>query len=619
MSVLDPATQDGEGRRAALDPGKKHIKRRDVLLAAGAASVSAALAACTGGGKPFPGRPVDLSPARWPAGELERYQGLQSNFPAEAGVGTGRDGAVTVVGNAFAARAGLEALKQGGSAVDAALTGALTQVALTLGGPVSYFGLLSLTYYDATSGKVHTMDAEWNTVAGELEPLTIPGGSGFNSPEEMRGLGTPSGRTALVGGFMKGVGAAHRRFGKLPFAALFDPAIYVAETGLPVEESLLVALQFRGEDLARLPATKAVFFKSDGSPYQKGDVLRQTALAQTLRNVASQGVDYMYTGPWAEKLIGAVRADGGHMTMKDLAAYQVVWQESLVAEQYGGYALHLNGNLGGVGLIESFNLAEVSKLADYGPWWKSGTAVRMAADITSHFDANFLPAETIAKTYPGMDFSPAARVTRKHAEELWRRMQAGAKLGTYLKSPHSDSVVAVDRWGNMAALTHSINTISWGKTAINIDGISIGDPASFQQQLVSSVKPGSRLPSPVETGVLFKDGKPVVAFAAMGAGMHQRTFPCLTNVIRHGMTVSQAINAPDLLYPVVDSTSQQATTIQVPAGRFDKDVLEAIGYAYREDPYGATQGYWVAISRDPQTGKLEAACANRSNGAAVAY
>ncbi len=117
----------------------------------------------------------DLSPENW-ADDYDRFMAAQLVERTEAGVAMGKRGAVTVAYNGLAARAGLESLKQGGGAIDAVLTAALTQVALTAGAPISYFGIMSLVYYDAGSGTVHTMNAEWNTVLGEDDPLTIPDG-----------------------------------------------------------------------------------------------------------------------------------------------------------------------------------------------------------------------------------------------------------------------------------------------------------------------------------------------------------------------------------------------------------------------------------------------------------
>jgi gamma-glutamyltranspeptidase/glutathione hydrolase len=202
-------------------------------------------------------------------------------------------------------------------------------------------------------------------------------------------------------------------------------------------------------------------------------------------------------------------------------------------------------------------------------------------------------------------------------------MQKGIKPFRMAEGPkHSDDVVCIDKTGNIAAITHSINCVDWGRTAINIDGISIGDPASFQQAQIAAVKPGGRLPAPTETGVLFKGGKPVLGFASMGSGLHQRTFQCLFNVMKLGMTVEQAINASDFFLPITDIKTGIAT-VTIPKGRFPEAVLKGMGYAYEEvEPAKARfagEGLWVAISRDRKTGELRAASPNRNNSAAVAY
>jgi gamma-glutamyltranspeptidase / glutathione hydrolase len=567
----------------------------------------------------------NLSPALWPKGEYERFLAAQDVERSAADAASGRNGAVTVTCNGLAARAGLEALRRGGTAMDASLTAALTQVALTAGAPVSYFGMLSLVYYDAKSGKVYTMNAEWNTVRGETSPATIPGGLNLSSREGVRGTAV-SGRTALVGGFMKGVGAAHRRFGRLPFARLFDPAIYVAEHGMPVTARLAGYFSLRAEDLARLPATRDIFLKGDGSPYVQGEIFKQPALARTLRAVASQGPDYMYKGPWAEKLVAAVQADGGKMTLEDLAAYEVSWEEPLVVT-LGGYQIQTMPppNAGGVNLIEAQQLALASGLASGPHWTKSGASLRKALDVTQIFGLGYLSDQLRAQLFPGLDLSVSSRVSPAYAAELWKRMQAGPGPFRW-KTPaghHSDGVVAIDRDGNIAALVQSINSVLWGRTAINIDGVSVGDPASFQQAQIAKVPPGSRLPGPTETGILFRNGRPLLGFTSIGAGLHQRTFQALANMMHFGMTVDEAVNAADFLLPDTDMKTGQLT-FRVPEGRYPTAVLDEVGYRYQEMAstdrmFAVSEGLWVGISRDPKTGVLRAASYNRGNSAAVAW
>lgn len=566
----------------------------------------------------------DISPAMWPKGEYERLLAAQDVDRTEAGVASGSNGAVTVAYNGIAARAGLEALKQGGNAMDAAMTAAVTQVTATAGAPVSYFGILSLVYYDAKTGTVTTMNAEWNTLRGETSPSTIPGSINMASPEGLRGTAI-SGRTALVGGFMKGVGAAQQKFGKLPLARVFDTAVYIADHGMPVTQHLADKFAFRAEDLSRLPATKAIFMKANGTKYAKGELFKQPALAATLRAVQQQGTDYIYKGPWAKKLVAAVQADGGKMTLEDLSGYDVIWDQPLAAK-VGDFEIRTSRppNDGGVNMIEAQNLAIASGLTTAEHWTKNGASLKKALDITQMMILGFLPNATKAAIYPGLDFAPSSRVSAAYAQELWKRMQAGVVPYKW-KLPaghHSDDVVAMDKDGNIAALTQSINCVDWGRTAINIDGISIGDPASFQQAEMAKVTPGQRLPAPTEQGILFKDGKPLMGFASMGSGLHQRTFQALLNVMHFGMTVDQAINTADFLMPDTDLTNGQVT-LRVPKGRYSKAVLDAVGYRYMEvDPtdvrFGG-EGLWVAISRDPKTGLMRAASHNRNNSNAFAW
>ncbi len=591
------------------------------------AAAAALLVASSGApyAKNPPAAAVDLSPSKWPASEYEQFLAAQNVDRKSAGYAEGKNGAVTVAYNGLAARAGLEALKQGGSAIDAALTAALTQVALTAGAPISYFGILSLVYYDAPTGKVYTMNAEWNTILGETDPKTIPGGFDLGSEAGLRGAGAPSGRTAMVGGFMKGVEAAHQRFGKLPFDRLFAPSIYVAEQGMPVTAKLARYIKFRGEDLRRLPETRAVFTKPDGTLYQEGDLFRQPALARTLRAVAKQGADYMYKGPWARKLVAAVQADGGKMTLEDLTRYEVIWADPLVS-RIGQYEVRTNPapNMGGVSLIEAQNVAAAARLVEDGHWTKSGRALRKAVSIAQIGLLDAAPDAMKAQLFPGVQWSPAQRVSSAHATQLWTRLASDATpLNFKPQGPkHSDDVVAIDKNGSIAAITHSINTVLWGKTAIVIDGISIADAASFQQEQIAKIEPGSRLPAPTETGILFKDGKPVLGFASMGAGLHQRTFQCLLNYTAFGMSVRDAIDTADFFLPATDPKTF-ALTVTVPKDRFPKAVLDDMGYAYEEIDMASArfggEGIWVGISRDPATGQLQAASHNRNNSAAVAY
>src|SRR5262245_42141273 len=134
-----------------------------------------------------------LSPEAWPPGELEKYWRLHGDYKRPHPAVESAKGMVAVPHGPMTARSGVEAFGQGGSAADAALATSLAQIVLDAGAVTSYAGVLTMVYYDAASKKVYSLNAGYNTVLEEKDPLSIPGS------------GKPSGRTALVPGFLAGV------------------------------------------------------------------------------------------------------------------------------------------------------------------------------------------------------------------------------------------------------------------------------------------------------------------------------------------------------------------------------------------------------------------------------
>ncbi|MEM7306983.1 MAG: gamma-glutamyltransferase [Planctomycetota bacterium] len=564
---------------------------------------------------------VDLSPARWPAGELERFAERDATFGGQNQLATSKRGVVTGTTGATAVRAGLEALRQGGSAADAALTTSLTQIALAAGSWVSYAGVLTMVYYDAESGEVVSLNAAYDTFAAEDDPLSIPRQTAAG------GEPTPSGRTALVPGYMAGVGAAHARFGKLPFEQLFVPALYFAEEGFRLSELHGALLAHRKDVLDRLPETRAVFTKGDGSFFAAGDLFRQPALAETLRAVAANGAREMYTGPWAERFVEAVRREGGKVTADDLATYEPLWCEP-VRFPYRGFEVAGPGlpAQGGAQVAEAMQLAAAADLAAMGHYSESPAAFFWLAQITDLMALSYLD-DPIARMMVGSkDISLAARSTAAHAAALWERMEAGecrlTRVPETSDPKHSDAIVAIDRWGNVAAVCHTINTTSWGETGLFVGGVSIPDSASFQQALIGRTEPGERLPDPTEPLIVLRDGKPYAALSSIGAGLHQKTVATLLNLLDRGDGIKEAVDAASQHLPSWGAGGR--TTVQVFAGDFDAGLLEAVrGLGHdveviRNDLSSrAPRGYVVGARIDPETGEYQAVATDTLNGRAL--
>lgn len=589
---------------------------------------------------------VDLSPAHWP--DRARYDAMLTEVPTATGklrdqpMATGANGAVTGTYSAPAMRAGLEALRQGGTSVDAALTTAITQVTLAAGTWVSYAGLMSVVHYDADSGRVYSLNAAYDTVRGETEPLTIPAADFFNDMAGGRIAARPNGRQALVPGFMRGVEAAHGRFGKLPFAALFDPAIWYAERGFPLSSYQAEFFATRMDALTRLPEGRAIFLKRDGRPHAAGDTFRQIRLAAFLRAIASQGADYMYRGEWAKRAVAAIRQDGGRMTLEDLERYAVIWQEPLRG-RFRDYDVVGNGlpAAGGLNVQEALNTWEASGLIGRGHWTKSGETLFWLSQISELMMLSLLPPATRDALGRAVDLplDDASRLTRRHAAEIWRLMsekKVPFLSGNAVGPRHSDVVVAADRWGNMTAVVHSVNSL--GDIGLWVDGVSINNSAGFQQSAIAAAGLGKRLPDPTTPMLLLRDGKPVMAAGSMSPGLHQKTLQSLINVVDYGMTPKEAIDAPYLMAPQyrpkpgVDVSNPSTLkpgdivpTYKILAGAVPAGVLDDArgrGVAIEEVPVTKTrmsQGLFVAIDRDPATGAWRAAAPDVTNGVALAY
>jgi gamma-glutamyltranspeptidase / glutathione hydrolase len=522
------------------------------------------------------------------------------------------------------AAACLALFDEGASAVDVALAHALAQITLASGAWVSFAGILGMTYYEAATGVVHDLNAEYDTVAGERDPMSIPAmdvSKGlFARPEQPH----RSGRTVLVPGFMAGVQAAHDRFGRLPFARIFDPAIDLAEGGFPFSDGLKQGITHREAVLAHWPETRRLFQRADGSWLEPGDDFRQPELAETLRAVANKGAAHMYTGTWAEELVRVVQEAGGALSLDDLAAYEARWTTPLTGT-YGGRTIHAHGApaTGGVSLLEALSILEVSGIHDtFGHYADSPDALYLLAQITRAFQADHLHGAG------GPD--PATRLTREHAERVWARIQEiDAPYGPQHilgggTPKHSDALVAVDAEGNICAITHSINCVTYGEFGRFVGGVSIPDSASFQQAAIAAVGPGQRLPSPLEVGIVTEQGEAgeqaVLGFASIGAGLHHKTVTCLYNVLQFGMDVEAAQAAPSLGgQPPSAWTGEEPGAQTVEVGKFDQAVLAAAarnGITFVEDEY--LRGAWVASQIDPD-GRVHGTEARISKPRGVSY
>jgi gamma-glutamyltranspeptidase/glutathione hydrolase len=571
---------------------------------------------------------ADLSPGKWKAEEKARAeQAEQMPWPLQARVVEGQQGLVAGTMSPIAVHAGVEALRAGDTAADAAATVALTQVTTALGSYVSYAGIMELVYYDAKSGKVTTMDAGWNSYVGETDAKSIPvtdlGALNFGrTPTE-----GAEGRKTLVPGFMAGIEQMHKRYGRLKFGELFEPAIWYAENGVTISPTLGAFFRMQQKWLARTAEGKAFMRQSGGDLPKVGDKFVQADLAKTLRAVATQGSGYMYTGAWGQHFVEAVEKAGGKATMEDMKRYEPTWEEPL-STTFMGRTIYVPGksNEGSYQVLEALNLAEELKLDEMGPYNKDVKAFRTLTGVLRKAEADSYTDEYMRQQ--GKKSSSEERITKAYAKTAAMTLTAKEPPAQEETPHHSDAVVVVDRWGNIAALTHTINTLLWGTTGMVVDGVAIPDAAGFQQARLAGIKPGDRVPNEMTPVIAMEGTKPVLAMASIGASLMPETVRLLVGTFANKLDPMTAMAAPPLLAPLGamkggDTYLTRPETI--PEGAYDAEFvgrLKELGVAVEQksaQDVRAIKGTVVVGAIDVKSGVMRAVETPGVYGFAEAY
>ncbi len=281
---------------------------------------------------------------------------LSATLPAFAATPVPAKHDMIAAANPYAVDAGLAMLKAGGSAVDAAIA---VQMVLTLVEPESsgIGGGAFMLVYDPVKKQVTSFDGR------EMAPASATPGMFLDAQGRPRAHGDaiPGGLSVGVPGDVAVLELVHKRYGKLPWAKLFAPAIALAEKGFPVGRKLAATLADHPE-MARMPDIKAYFYKPDGTPLKQGETLKNPELAATLKAIAKGGAKAFYTGPIAQAIVDKVNhapVNPSHMTLADLAHYTAKERDP-VCGIYREYRLCSMGppSSGGVSVLQILGMLE---------------------------------------------------------------------------------------------------------------------------------------------------------------------------------------------------------------------------------------------------------------------
>ncbi len=566
---------------------------------------------------------------------------------------------VVAVSHPAAAAAGARMLAQGGNAIDAA---AAVQFALNVVEPQSSgiggggFMLVHL----AKTGETFIVDSRERAPAAASADMFAPDGLAMAFP-----LASTSGLAVGVPGTLRGIDTALRRWGTKKLADTLAPAIELAGHGFRVN-------RFLADDIAhddgrtQLHPETAATFRPGGVPLAEGDWLVQPDLAKTLKLIAAKGPDAFYRGPLARAIVKAQQrsrselgdAGRGRMTLADLAQYQVVIRQPLIGH-YRGWTLEgmPPPSSGGLTVLQMLNLLQRFPLGDTAQGYGFDSpqtlhvmieAMRLAfADRAVWIgDDDTMPVPQRGLLHPGYLATRAAQIK---PDSRMDTPQAGdptpwdssttvrpAPSRVHEESPHTTHFAIVDRWGNVVSVTTTIE-YTWG-TGITVPGYGFllnneltdfnlapsadavaGNPGA------NDVAPYKRPRSSMAPLLLLKQDKPVAAFGSPGgATIINSVLNVTLNLVDHGMTLQQAIDAPRL------SVTQAAGQVSCEGGQVfmqpafsvgTQDALRKLGHIGLGEAgtngCQASIGSVQAVAIDLATGVHEGAADPRREGTVI--
>lgn len=456
----------------------------------------------------------------------------------------------------LATQVGLDILKQGGNAIDAAVAvGFALAVVLPNAGNIGGGGFMVL--HDDKTGKDVAIDFREIAPAKASRDMYLD-----NQGNVIDGKSLFTHDASGVPGTVAGMEYALKKWGTMPLSKVLEPAIKLADKGFIVSDVLGQTLKEEKSTLGKWSASKAIFFKN-GEPLKSGDLLVQKDLARSLRLIAKQGAKAFYQGEIATKIAKEMQSHGGTMTLEDLKAYKVVERQPIIGD-YRGYKVVTMPppSSGGVHLIEILNMLEHYPIKEDG--------VNSAKNI-HHMAESMKLAYADRSEYLGdPDFVkiPVTGLTSKaYANELVKTIDDNkARLSSNIKpgkpqpyeSDQTTHFSVMDKAGNAVAVTYTLN-LNFG-SGIVVEGTGIllnnemddfsvkpGVPNAFGLVggTANAIEAKKRPLSSMTPTIVMKNNKPwLVTGSPGGARIITTVLQSVVNTIDHEMNPAEAIITP---------------------------------------------------------------------------
>jgi len=537
---------------------------------------------------------------------------------------TGKYGAVTS-SNMYASQIGLEILKNGGNAIDAAIaTGFALSVVHPAAGNIGGGGFMVIRFAD---GQVTTIDFRETAPSAASRDMFLDK-NGNVIPGKSWNTSWASG----VPGSVAGYGMAHEKYGTKSWKKLLQPAIRLAKNGYVLDYQSAELFEVYRNFLEADPVTGSLFLFSD--QVSGGDILIQKDLANTLTRISKKGSMEFYQGKTAEMILRCMARTGGLISKEDLEQYSAV-ERAPVNFKYRGYSifsmpLPSSGGIALAGILnqlENINLSDVSFHSAAHIHYMSEAEKRVYADRSSMLgDMDFIPVpinELISQKYADERWATVDSVSATPSNLITPKTPVG-----YYESDETTHFSVVDRWGNAVSVTTTIN--GWFGNGITVDQAGFllnnemddfsskpGEPNAYGLlgSYANEIAPGKRMlssmtPTIVETtgGNLF-----LVVGSPGGSKIITTVMQVISNVIDYGMNIEDAVEEsrfhhqwlPDVIF--VEPNGYTLETLE----KLKKD-----GYQFA---LGGTMGEANCIMVDPTTGLIHASGDSRRGASALAY
>ena len=526
--------------------------------------------------------------------------------------------AMVATSQPLAVQVGIDILKRGGTAIDAAIAvnatlGVVEPMSCGLGGDV--FAIV------------------WDSGSQRLYGLNGSGRSPYSLTRDAfsdRGLDRIPLRGVLpwsVPGCVDGWYALHDRFGRLSIADLLTPAITYAEKGFPVSPVIARAWA-SAADLLREDRSSAETFLPGGSAPTCGSVFMNPDLARSLRAIASGGRDAFYYGEIGEKIVASSERLGGYLSMRDLSDHASTWVEPISASYRDYEVWELPPNTQGMAALQMLRILDGFNLAEMG---------HNSVDYLHHLvEAKKLAYEDRARSYADPDFydPPLDRLLSDEYTSIQRErinpLRASLELPPEPSALHNGDTVY------LTVVDHDRNAVSFIQSNYHGFGSGIVPPGvgfvlqnrgalfDLDPHAANSLEPHKRPFHTIIPGFVTKDGQPVFSFGVMGGDQQpQGQVQVLCNVIDFGMDVQEAGDAfrfrHDGSSTPVGDVMRDGGTLYLEPGIPEEvaDGLCALGHnvTRKEGGYGGYQGVWIDQERNVLHGGSE----SRTDGCACGY